>query len=76
MAVDHDTGSVYVGDYYNQVWRYTPSGAYPTESDYTGGLTLTGFSVPTLYPCELAAGAGTYFRRNLQRGGNVARAHL
>ena len=53
MGVDHDTGSVYVGDYYNQVWRYTPSGAYPTESDYTGGLTLTGFSVRPYIPASL-----------------------
>jgi hypothetical protein len=58
VAVDHETGSVYVGDYGNQVWRYTPSGAYPEESNYTGGLTLGGFGVPALNPCELAAGSG------------------
>ena len=75
VGVDHDTGSVYVGDYYNQVWRYTPSGAYPTESDYTGGLTLTGFSVPTLYPCELAAGAGNVIFGETYSGGEMWLAH-
>ena len=75
VAVDHDTGSVYVGDYSNQVWRYTPSGAYPTESDYTGGLTLGGFGVPVLYPCELAAGSGNLIFGETYSGGEMWLAH-
>ena len=75
VAVDHDTGSVYVGDYYNQIWRYTPSGAYPEESDYTGGLTLSGFGVPELYPCELAAGSGNVIFGNTYESGEMWLVH-
>ena len=75
VAVDHDTGSVYVGDYSNQVWRYTPSGAYPKETDYTGGLTLGGFSVPVLYPCEIAAGSGNVIFGETYSSGEMWLAH-
>jgi hypothetical protein len=71
VAVDHDTGSLYVGDYNNQVWRYTPSGSFPLETDYTGGLTLGGFGVPALNPCELAAGAGNVVFGDTYSGGEM-----
>jgi hypothetical protein len=38
VAVDQADGSVYIGDYFGHVWRYTPAGATVVEADYSGAI--------------------------------------
>ena len=67
VAVDQSNGNVYVGDYSGNVWRYSPSGATPTEGDYSGGIT-TPFN-----PCQVAADSGHVYAADYDNGGPVKR---
>ncbi len=53
VAVDDSSGEFYVVDNSGNVMRYTPSGATPLESDYSGAIApgLVG-------PCNVAADSG------------------
>ncbi|MBO0746773.1 MAG: hypothetical protein J2O47_00395, partial [Acidimicrobiaceae bacterium] len=56
VAVDQQSGDLYVADAgTNRIWRYSPSGATVSESDYSGGID-PGFS-----PCQLAADSGRLY---------------
>jgi hypothetical protein len=65
VAVDQATGKVYVGDYGNGVWRYTPAGATAVNSDFSGGID-PGFNV-----CQVAADNGNVYAANWDSGGPV-----
>ena len=65
VAVDQTDGRVYVGDYGNHVYRYTPSGAHATETDYSGGITT-----PT-DTCAVAAHAGQIYAADKDNLGPV-----
>ena len=67
VAVDQSNGNVYVGDYSGNVWRYSPSGATPTEGDYSGGIT-TPFN-----PCQVAADSGHVYAADYDNSGPVKR---
>jgi len=47
--------NVYIGDYGNRIWRYTPSADPVTELDYSGGIATT------FNPCQIAAHAGNVY---------------
>ena len=55
VAVDQSDGDVYVADQSQRVWRYTPAGATPAETDYSGGID------PGFVGCQLAAEAGRVY---------------
>jgi hypothetical protein len=56
VAVDQANGDVYVGDFVGQaVWRYSPSAATPSESDYSGGIATA------TTPCGVAAAQGKVY---------------
>ncbi|HEV7495292.1 hypothetical protein [Baekduia sp.] len=56
VAVDQASGDVYVGDFVGQaVWRYSPSAATPSESDYSGGIATA------TTPCGVAAAHGKVY---------------
>jgi hypothetical protein len=67
VAVDQSNGDVYVGDYGNRVWRYTPSSAAIQESDYSGGID-TG----SLFPCAVAADSGNVYAADSYSNANGA----
>jgi hypothetical protein len=52
VAVDQASGDLYVGDFGNRVWRYSPSGATVVEGDYSGGIATSS------NPCQVAADSG------------------
>ncbi|HEY7257262.1 MAG TPA: hypothetical protein VH476_11345, partial [Solirubrobacterales bacterium] len=57
VGVDQTTGSLYIGDYFGYVWRYTPSGNPVTEADYSGAVATGSFSGT----CDVAADAGRVY---------------
>src|SRR5262249_3056954 len=67
VAVDQSNGDLYIGDYGARVWRYTPSGAGVSESDYSGGIN------PGFNPCQVAADAGNVWAADWDNGGPVKR---
>jgi len=58
VAVDQSNGDVYVGDYNNRVWRFTPSAA--TEPISNSNYTVTGISA-SIEPCAVAADNGNVY---------------
>jgi hypothetical protein len=60
VAVDQSDGSIYIGDYFARVWRYTPTGSTVTEADYSGGIQTGAFS-----SCGVAAAAGKVYVNQL-----------
>ena len=67
VAVDQSNGNVYVGDYGNSVWRYTPSGGHVTNANYSGGIT-TAFN-----PCQVAADRGHVYAVDWTNSGPAVR---
>jgi hypothetical protein len=60
VAVDQSDGSIYVGDAFGDIWRYTPSGATVAESDYSGAVETGAFG-----SCGVAAAAGKVYVNQL-----------
>ncbi len=58
VAVDPSDGDVYIANWNNRIWRYTPTGSTITEADYTGGIQTTGVN-----PCELAITNGHLYAK-------------
>jgi sugar lactone lactonase YvrE len=56
VAVDQSDGSIYVGDYFGDIWRYTPTSATVTEADYSGGIETGEFG-----SCGVAAAGGKVY---------------
>ncbi len=57
VAVDQSNGSLYIGDYFGHVWRYTPGADPVTEADYSGAVATGSFSGT----CDVAANAGRVY---------------
>jgi hypothetical protein len=55
VAVDQSNGNVYVGDYFGQIWRYTPGANPVTEANYSGGINAEFGS------CQLATAGGKVY---------------
>jgi hypothetical protein len=55
VTVDNSNGDIYIGDYFGNVWRYSPAANPVTEGDYSGAIA-TGFG-----SCKLAAAAGRVY---------------
>ncbi len=56
VAVDQANGNVYLGDYFGNVWRYTPSANPVTEANYSGGINSGSFG-----SCGVAVAAGKIY---------------
>jgi hypothetical protein len=61
VAVDQSDGSIYIGDYFGHIWRYTPTTPTVTEADYSGGIETGAFS-----SCNVAAAAGNVYVNQLE----------
>jgi hypothetical protein len=62
VTVDQSNGDVYVGDF-EGVWRYSPTGSFPTEANFSGGIDPSGIS-----PCIVAADSGNVYAINWATG--------
>jgi hypothetical protein len=65
VAVEVSTGAVYVGEYGEHVWRYTPTSGTVTEANYTGGIKTP---MPV---CGVAADGGSVYAGNTYSGGEL-----
>ncbi len=71
VAVDQSNGDLYVGDYGSGIFRYTPSGTAPTDSDYAGGIIPVGFG--QFGACQVAADHGHVYAADLEHHKPVMR---
>jgi hypothetical protein len=58
VAVDQANGDVYVADWAERIWRYSPAASTAVEADYSGGIATT------FNPCQLAVAAGSLYAHN------------
>ncbi|HEU0249302.1 MAG TPA: NHL repeat-containing protein, partial [Solirubrobacteraceae bacterium] len=65
VAVDQSNGDLYVADWNNRIWRYSPSGSTVSEADYSGGIATT------IKPCSLAVANGHLYAKDWQESPTV-----
>jgi NHL repeat len=63
VAVDQANGDLYVGQYGNRVWRYSPSTGAAEEGDYSGGIATS------INPCQVAVASGSLYAANWETKG-------
>ncbi len=63
IAVDQSNGDLYVGDYEQRVWRYSPSGGGAEETDYSGGIATS------INPCQIAVASGSLYAADWESKG-------
>jgi hypothetical protein len=66
VAVDQSNGDVYVGDYFGNIFRYSPAANPVVEANYSGGIGSGGFG-----SCQVAVAGGKVYARF--EGGEVKR---
>ncbi len=69
VAVDQSNGSLYVGDYFGFVWRYTPAAAIPVEADYSGAIEGEGFDGT----CNVGADDGDVYLAHVEGEKNLTK---
>jgi hypothetical protein len=56
VSVDQANGNIYIGDYFGNIWRYTPAANPVAEANYSGGINTGGAGT-----CQTAAAGGKVY---------------